>query len=177
MASLPPEKISPPIQIEETKFKAAASEYTMERFGKLVNFLEAALQVNVEWKLNGSVSAFVNIPGVDGTWTAPINCAISDIIVDNGRVAGISGTTEFNIEVSRDNGATWTTILTTRPHIVPAAIAFASCGTGQTVTGFTAAVMSTTPFALNAGDKVRLIVTSAMGAATDGKVQLRIDPT
>lgn len=174
MSNIPPKVPSPPIQSQETIFKAAVAEYTMTRVGAAINQILGNVLAIAKFNLNGNVSSFVGVPGADGIFVVPWNAYITDAIIIGGRTAGTSGTTEMDVQLSVAPNGAWATIFSTIPALAPAAATFASCGVNDTVTGATPGVLltPTTGVSVAKGDRIRLNVASAMGSQLDGSMEV-----
>ena len=179
MSSLPSVKQGL-IQVEETQFKAAVSEYTQQRLGKNINFLLSTICLERQFTMNRSVKAFLNSTAVDGVFVFPYAASITDIIA-YAKSMGTSGFHEFDIKISTAwNGSSfgaWTSILTTTPKINYNAPTMTTVRIGDSITNCTAAVMSSNPYNVNAGDRIRLDVLNVQGGVPlDAAVTIKFIP-
>lgn len=149
------------IQVEETKPQAALSESLMTRLGAAINFVNKRQLTQHDFNLLGCYN-IVEVPnnGIDGFITYPFAFEIYDIQVMSGDDNGTSGTTELDLKWAADGSTSFASIFSTTPKFTSAAAAFSSIRPGQTVTGWTAPVLSKTTFA--AYDKIRLDLLQAV---------------
>lgn len=171
-----PEVRTSAIQVEETKFKASVSEYTARRMGELLNLFRSTVIFERQFSMNGLVSYFVSKLAVDGIFVFPYDADIIDTIITGGPTAGAAGSNEFDVKLSAFPSGAWTSIYTTRPQMTSTAAAFASCGIGDTVTGCTAAVMTSAVIPVAKGDRMRMDPISAMGGAVDASLIIKFRP-
>lgn len=164
------------IQIEETRFKAALAQSLFSRLGAAINFINKRHYYQHDWQLNGKYNSIAAPQlGVDGIITYNHNFKIEDVQIFTGVSNGSSGTTEFDIKWRAENSGSWVSIFTTTPKFTSAAATFTSVRAGQTVTGFTAPVLSKTDF--NAYDQLRLdIIQQVAGNAQGAQVKLWLRP-
>lgn len=151
------------IQIESVETREPIGEFLEQGMAGSINFCLSRDIKEHQWKANGGYRFFIGKQGTDTVWTAPFDCQIMDVIIGH-KSGGTGGTTQIDILRSTDNGSTWGTIFTTKPAITSSAAAFAWCGIGQTVTGFTAPVTvgSPAPYNVNAGDGFRMDILTGM---------------
>lgn len=176
MSDVPGAVLDPLIQAEEVKFKAAVSEYTSERMAGILNLIQDSVLCIAKFNLNGAINFFTGVAGADGIFTVPWNATITDAVIIGGRTAGTSSSTEIDVQVSTFPNGAWTSIFSTIPTLAPAAAAFASCGIGDTVTGATAGILTSSPdgFSVSAKDRIRINVASAMGGQLDGSMEVHL---
>lgn len=127
-----------------------------------INYSAAAGASNksvFEFVLNGQPTT--TITGLDGFRRFPFNAKITNVIAFQ-EVQGSSGSDTFDVQVKVGAGA-WTSILTTKPSIASTATADVDVGIGETGTGLTAAVLSTNPYLVSAGDKLRVNLDAFQG--------------
>lgn len=85
---------------------------------------------------------------------------------------GSSGTVIVDIQISTNNGTSWATVCSTKAQVTTTATAGASIGIGETVTGFTAPVLSTT--AVPANSLIRMNIDQVGFGFTDMSVALTL---
>lgn len=155
------------IQVEETRFKAALAQSLFSRLGAAVNFINKRHYYQHDWNLNGPYNA-VPAPqlAVDGYITYNFPFKIEDVQMFTGAVNGSSGITEFDIKWRPENSGSWVSIFSTTPKFNSSAATFTSVRVGQTVTNFTAPVLSKTDF--DAYDQLRLDVIQQVGGLPEG---------
>lgn len=186
MALVSPEKKS--IQVNEVEFDAAASEGTMEKISKSVNFWNQFFTGPRLLTANGVYdNGIASETLVDGIIACESNCQIYAFSFYNFD-AGSAGTTEIDLIVHPENGDPSYSIFTTRPaipstadHTPFAAIVQALDAAGafqvlRTSTGVTNGVINTSLINLNAGD---IITMSFINKQTNGAncgVQLSLSP-
>jgi hypothetical protein len=114
-------------------------------------------------KINGQYNDSVFVPSnsVDGFWIAPNNIQITNVFI-YAETIGSSGTTELDLKVKPFLSGAFTSIFLTTPKVASTASANSWCGQGDTVTGCTAPVMTSSPFAVAAKSALRLDLVTAM---------------
>lgn len=128
-------------------------------------------QKSFTMKINGLYGGSGAINGADGFWVAPTNCKITNVFIYVD-VAGGSGTTDLDLKIKPFASGSFTSVFLTRPSVTAGAGANAWCGVGDTVSGCTAPVLSSLPFAVAAKSALRLdlITAQALNAAGCGLV-------
>ena len=139
----------------ETRYRAAVSEATIQKMGKMINFLGHRSYDTKAFFLNGRYGGASAQNGVDGLYVFPFDCEIFNIYIFNN-VAGSSGTLELDIKKSTDPAGAFTSIFSTTPKITSAAGNFVWIGVGETLAGATAPVLTSSTISVNAGDAVRI---------------------
>lgn len=154
------------VYIEDTRFRAAVSEAIMKKFGAIANFLFKRHIEKKDLYINGIYNG-ITLPfnDIDGGIIFEYPVEIVNVYIKN-RSAGSGGTTELDIKWKPQLTGSWATIFGTTPKITSTAASNQMCGIGQTITGFTAAVLSKTQF--DAGDMLRLDLLQAMTGNPNG---------
>ena len=151
------------IQVEETDYKSAASEAFVKKLGKSVNFINTNQYDTKDFFLNGRYNiATMPQTAVDGLYIFPYDVEIFNAYAFN-IVAGSSGTTELDIKRLTASGGTGTSIFSTTPKIAYTAGDNAYVGVGETGTGLTAPILSSSPFNISAGDAIYCDIIQAQG--------------
>lgn len=112
-------------------------------------------QLTFDMKMNGLIGGAPAQNAVDGFWVAPYNCQITNVFIYQ-EVAGSGGTTNLDLKVKPFLSGAFTSIFLTTPKVVPASGANAWGGVGDSVTGVTAPVLSSLPFAVAAKSAIRM---------------------
>jgi hypothetical protein len=114
-------------------------------------------------KINGQYNDSVFVPSnsVDGFWIAPNNIQITNVFI-YAETIGSSGTTALDLKVKPFLSGAFTSIFLTTPKVASTASANSWCGEGDSVTGCTAPVLSSSPFAVAAKSALRLDLVTAM---------------
>lgn len=115
-------------------------------------------------KVNGAYPGAVGQTAIDGYWVAPTNCQITNIFIYN-EVAGSSGTTELDLKIKPLLAGAFVSVFLTTPKVASTAAANSWCGVSDTVTGCTAPILTTLPFAVAAKSALRLDLIASMGGA------------
>jgi hypothetical protein len=163
MAKVTPEKID--LFEQEIQSGSAASEDTMQRVAASVNFWNSFYEGQRGWFVNGNYSLFSTpIVGIDGAYGCITDMDVYGFTMFN-LVAGTSGNTELDIQVTPAVGAPYS-LFSTKP-----VINFQSGNTARIITNVTTntvlaqssfttlPVFSTTQ--LNAGDLLTLNLNQA----------------
>lgn len=151
----------------EIKYRAAVSESTFSKIGSAINFILHRTHEKKDFFLNGRYGvASVPALGVDGVCIFEFDAEIFAVYMFN-HVAGSSGTTELDVKKQATSGGAYSTIFSTTPKITSAAGNYARIGTGETVSGCTAPVLTSTPLNVSAGEALRLDLISAQGGVPE----------
>jgi hypothetical protein len=165
------------IQVEDVRYKASVSEYTHQKIGGAINFINTYQYKHFEF---GFLKAFapsgtptynvaLSLPFVISDLESfPSNCEIVGITLLHS-TSGSSGTTELDIEWASINSGTFASIFSTTPKATSAAPSdaqFNTLGIGTTPTGCTVPVLSKTTF--NAGDVLRCKAISLQSGNPNG---------
>lgn len=165
------------IQVEETKYKSAVSEFTWQKIGGAINMINTYQTIKLQFGItkadSNSGSPTYNVistPYSDFGFkeTFPFNAEIVGANIYHG-TAGSSGTSELDIKWAAVNSGSYSTIFSTTPKVASTAaseVAFDTFGNATTPTGCTVPVFSKTVFA--AGDKLRCDVLQVMGGTPNG---------
>lgn len=144
------------VYIEGARFRSAVSEELIQRIAATNNFISYFQYDTKDFFLNGPYGTTPSPQmGVDGLYVFPFNVQIFDVVMFN-IVAGTSGTTELDLEIATTPGGSWTSIFSTTPKILSAAVSNAWIGVGGTLTGAVAPVLTTTPMPIAAGTAMRI---------------------
>lgn len=162
------------IYIEGSQFRSAISEDLLQRFGGAINFINDYQYYQFYFGMMGPYS-FLTVPAT-AVGTLEVfdqNAQIVNVWVYSG-TAGTSGTTTVDIKKASVNSSVYTSIFSTLPSVTSAAASdsvFDANSISSLPTGCTRPVLSTVNF--NAGDKLRLDVSSVMGGSPrDLQVQI-----
>lgn len=164
------------IQIEETRYKSSVSEYTWQKIGGAINFINNKQFKHFEFGFLEAVSSSGN--PTYNLFTPPL--VISDVeafphaaeivgITLQHNTSGSSGTTELDIEWAASNSGSWATIFSTTPKAAstaPSDAQFDTFGNATTPTGCTVPVLSKTTFA--AGDALRCRAVTLQAGTPNG---------
>lgn len=148
----------------EIKYRAAVSESTFTKIGAMINFLGRKTHEKKDFFLNGPYAIGAGDNGLDGLCIFEFDAEIFAVYMFN-HVAGSSGTTELDVKKQTTSGGAYSTIFSTTPKITSAAGNYARVGTGETVSGCTAPVLTSTPLNVSAGEALRLDLISAQGGS------------
>ena len=121
------------------------------------------------FNLNGAYGSAASYPqnDQDGHFVLPQNANILNAILFI-HTAGTGGTTELDVKRKPQASTTWTSIFSTTPKATSAAGSDKSIGVGQTVSGMTAAVLTTNPLAVSQYDHFRVdIITAQTGSPSN----------
>lgn len=110
--------------------------------------------------LNGEYGGLAAYDNVDLVWVAPAAINITNVymFIDT---PGTSGTTELDLKVKPFGSGSFTSIFTTTPKATSSVASNEWTGIGDSVTGFTAPVLSSTPFPVAAKSAIRMDLISA----------------
>lgn len=163
MAQIPGERVL--IQQEETAYRASVSEATLTRVGATANFINL-YQANMrEFMINGEYSGLLFT--VDGIVRFPFNWELIDCYIYSGISTGTSGTTTLDIKWKPFSSGSYSSIFSVLPAFNAGSSGGQTCGQGQSVSGFTAPVLSKTQF--DAYDQLRLdLINSVVGGISCG---------
>ena len=159
--------------VEEIDYKSAVSEALLLRLAGQNNFLNQFHYYQKQFFLNGFYEGAVGFTAIDGLEIFPFNAEIFDVGVFNIE-AGISGTTEIDIQIATTSGGSFSSIFTTRPAILSTAPNFSYFRIGETNINWTAPVLNsviTSPIdgklvrQVTAGSAVRIDLLSSMNNA------------
>lgn len=120
-----------------------------------------------DMKLNGLYGGSAAYNGVDGLWVAPSAMQITNVFIYQ-EVAGSGGTTTLDLKVKPFLSGAYASIFLTAPAVTPSAGANAWCGVGDSVTGFTAPVLTSLPFAVAAKSALRMDLLGAQSGNAAG---------
>lgn len=152
------------IVTEEVQFRSAVSESTWNKIGGSLNFVNERQYQEKVYNLNGPYSIGSTYPfnGIDGLTIVQFDMTIINVYIFN-ITNGTSGTTELDLKRIQNPAGAAVTIFSTTPKFTSAAAANTWIGVGETVTGMTAPVLSTTD--IDAGDALRFDMISAVTGA------------
>lgn len=172
MAILPDDQQN--IYSEETKFRAAVSEATMQKVGSAINFINNKYLLQKMFYLNGRYEKANGLPflGVDGMDGYPYNIEVVDVMFFNN-TALTSGTLELNIQYATSSGGAFTSIFTTTPKLTSAAsnFAYVYASSPSTPTGMTKPVLTGTTVAIPARSAIRCsLVQKGVGGQNCGVI-------
>ena len=136
----------------EVKYRASVSERTWTKIAGVINFIVTKNHQENQFFLNGPYSIIATPQSkLDGLTVFNFDAEIINVYAFN-LVAGSGGTTELDIKLKPQASGSFTSIFSTRPALTSAAGNDKWIGIGDTVTGCTAPVLSSTPFNVNKGD-------------------------
>jgi len=147
------------IQEIEIKYRSAVSESTWRKITGSINFINTYQYLTKQFPINGEYDFATGDTFVDGIQVFEFDAEIINVWAYNC-VNGTSGTTQLDLKVKPKTGGSFTSILSVKPSITTASGGFVHFGVGDTKTGCTAPVLSTTN--VNAGDAIRIDVISTM---------------
>jgi hypothetical protein len=162
------------IQTESVLTREPVSEFLNQAYGGNINYILPRLLPEQVFKINGNYRYYDTQLGVDGIWTAPVACVISNVIISH-KTAGSGGITEIDIKTTTSPFIAWASIFSTTPKIDSSAPGFGWCGIGDVVGGFTAPILVGAPveYAVAAGQAFRMDVISVMtGNPADVSIRL-----
>ena len=164
------------IQIEETQFTAAASEYTMTRLGKNQNYILDYHIFEHAFKMNKTIFGFAGGVGVDGIFVFPYDAEIVDAILYLETPGG-GGDLTLDVQTSLFPSGAWTSIFSTQPSINAAAAAFSTVGVGDSVPFTTAPVLVSSPLIVSTKTRMRMSVPSMQsGAPANAGILIKYRP-
>lgn len=165
------------IQLEETRYGAGVSEYTLQKVGGAINFINDRQVMQFHFgiaiatvNLNTPTYSFLSTPFTNfgGPETFPYDSEIVGVSVYH-KTPGSSGTSEIDIEWAAANSGTFASIFSTTPKVASTAGGedyFDTFANSTTPTGCTLPVLSKTNF--DAGDKLRCTIESVMAGNPNG---------
>ena len=165
MADVTPLRIN--LQAEEVAYRSSVSEATLSRVGSSVNFINYYQHDKRDLFANGRYNIMPSYPqlGVDGLVIFEYAVQILNVYIWNG-IAGSGGTTELDVKWKPQASGSYASMFSTTPKITSTAASYSICGVGDTVTGFTAPILSKTNF--DAKDVLRLDIMGAMTGTVEG---------
>lgn len=148
------------IQEEETQFRYGISESWAQKLGGSMNFMMNRLHQEKQFFANGPYN-IMTMPqtGVDGLTIMEFDALIINAWAFN-LVAGSGSTTELDIKLATAPGGAFSSIFSTTPKFTSSAGSNAWIGVGETLSGATAPVLSTTQ--VSTGDALRFDIITAM---------------
>lgn len=169
------------IQEEEVKFNSSVSEATLFRVGATANFISKKQYDTHAFHLNGVYSAFLNVLGADGIFPCLFNLEIIGITIYN-RVAGTSGTTEFDLKWYNAPGSAQGSLFSTKPSFDSSSgsnayLIYDALNTNTIAapgSGSVSPVLSKTNF--DAGDAIFFELTSSMSGGQDATIEVHFRP-
>jgi hypothetical protein len=153
------------IRIPEARYLAAVSESILKRLGAVCNFINTRHIEREKFALNGFYEPRAGYLAVDGIFIFEFDSEIVNAHIYN-LIKGTGGTTELDIKWKPQVGGAWASIFSTTPKIASTVSDYSSCGVGDSITGFTAPVLSKTQFA--AKDMLRLDLVTCMTGSPVG---------
>ena len=151
MSDIPPLRLN--VQLEETQFRAAVSESTMQKLGGSVNFINDYQHDTKRFEINGRYPLLTTpFNAIDG-----LDIVLYDMEIIGAamfvRQAGTGSTTELDLKYATTPGGSFTSIFSTTPKISYLAGDFSWCYVGSAFANTTAPVLSITDLA--AGNAMR----------------------
>ncbi len=151
------------IQVEETRYGAGVSEFTLQKVGGAINFINIRQYQEKEFQANGFYGRTA-MPYIvtDGLTFFNFDAEIVNVFAYINE-PGTTGTTEIDIKISAPGSGSWASIFSTTPKFTSSAAALSRVdvtGTNPATTGVTAPVLSTTN--VLAGYAVRMDLIQAM---------------
>jgi hypothetical protein len=141
-------------------FRAAPARFSSGRIVVVPVYADAA--TNIELPLTFQVSGPYNAAGSTQTEVA-LDRVTFDMTLKGAKLlikgAGSSGTTEVDVQKSENNGATWTSVFSTKPSVVASAGNYAVSNN---------AVISGGTMSISNGTLLRLNITNVQSGSPDG---------
>lgn len=157
------------ITIEETQYRAAVSESTMQKVGGSINFINNRQYDTKAFFMNGPYNLTgTNETAVDGLYVFPVNATIWFCAMFN-ITAGSSGTTTLDVKYASSSGGSFSTIFTTKPAIASTAGNNAWIYTGGSGTGLTAPVITPNYISSTTGNVFDVVAGGAIRVDFTGK--------
>lgn len=165
------------IQVEETKYKSAVSEFTWQKIGGAINFINSYQVMKLQFGIvkadtNSGAATYgiITTPYTNFGFyeTFPYNATVVGAELYHG-TAGSSGTTELDIKWAAAGSSSFATIFSTTPKVTSSAaseVFWDTFGNATAPTGCTVPVFSKTTF--SAGDKLRCDILQKMGGSPNG---------
>lgn len=154
------------IQVEETRYGAGVSEFTLQKVGGGINFINNRQYQEKTFQANGLYGRIASFPELFADGLTMLNF---DAEIINAffyiRTPGSGGTTEIDVKWAAAGSSTWTSIFTTTPKFTSSAAAGARVdadGSNPATTGVTAPVLDVTELNRDAGDSLRFDIITAM---------------
>lgn len=167
------------IQEEETRFRSAVSEALLFKMGATNNFISNRQYDTHTWVLNGDYTKASGQAGFEGMFVAIFDMEIIAISLGN-IVAGVSGTTTFDVHLIDGAGNDTGSIFTVQPSIdstasnnTYAARDFVN-SLDETATGVTLPTLPTRDF--DKFDAFRIDVDAAMTSAENAFLAIHFRP-
>lgn len=159
---------------EETKFRAAVSEATMQKVGSAMNFINHKYLLQKMFYINGPYDKANGLPflGVDGMDGYPYNIEVVDVMFFSN-VKPTSGTLELDVQFATSSGGAFTSIFTTTPKAISTSsnFAYVYASSGATPTGITKPVLTGATVAIPARSAIRCsLVQKAVGGQNCGVI-------
>lgn len=168
------------IEIEEVSYRASVSEFTFNKIGGSVNFINNRQYDTHRFQLNGSYPLGAGSTGTDGAYIFLFNCELVGLSIYHGQ-QGLSGTTYVDLHWLSGGNTDEGSIFTTRPTIDSSAVDFSYSlydvlNSSDIIlpTGITSPVFNKVNF--NQGDAIRFDLDSAMVGARDLSVTIHFRP-
>lgn len=168
------------VYTEETRRNAGVTEALAKKLGAITNFLNTQQMVRDDFKANGPYSVGVGSIGFDGLLVFPVNVEIVYIAMSNQK-AGLSGTTEFDIDWLDLPNSNMGSIFSTTPKIDSTALDDSYLLTDVinavdvvTVAGGTNPVVTKNTFL--AGEAISCRLAAGMNGAQDAQINVFYRP-
>jgi hypothetical protein len=167
--------------VEDINYNAANSEGTAGKMAGIMQFIKETYLLRFEFGAQGPYSSIVTFPvlGHGMSEPFPFDAFIHNVWVISN-LKGTSGTTEVDIKLKSLGGSTWTSIFSITPKFLSTSHdedMIDALGKVTTVPiGVTRPVLTGTPFNVNAGDRLRFDLISAMIGASDLSVKVDYRP-
>ena len=149
---------------------------SIEEAMKLIYNNASLLNFSRQFTMNGLLTLFVGIQGIDGAFVFPFDAEIIDVLVYNKGIGG-SGINDYDVLISKDwNGydfGPWQSLFRARPTVSTSAFAFSTFNVGSKVTGCFAPVLDPDRILVSKGDRIRFDLISAMTGSTDGSITVK----
>lgn len=162
----------------EIDFSASVAQSTWRKIGGAINWILNRTHQEKNFYLNGNYGS-VPAPfyAADGKAFFEYDAEIFNVWTYSD-TPGVSGTTELDVKIKPKGSGTWTSIFSTTPKIAVAAGSDVWFEIGDTGTGITAPVLSSSPSVLNVnrGDAIRLDIISSMPQAENAGIVLHFRP-
>lgn len=175
MANFPESRVY--IQTEQVQTRKPVSENLMQGIAATANHYLTKHLPYYKFAVNGYYSGAAGQNGIDGVLPLPYQIKIIDVKMYIGEV-GSGGSTEFDIKYCSTPGGSFTSIFSTRPAANTSAATQTYVGLGQTVTGWTTPVLTSSNIIIPSTGALRLDIIGTMtGQPVDAGILIYYMPT
>lgn len=175
MANFPESRVY--IQTEQVQTRKPVSENLMQSIAATNNHYLVKHLPYIKFAVNGYYQNAGGSNGIDGLIVLPYQIKIVDIKMYIGSV-GSGGTTDLDVKYCTTPGGSFTSLFTTRPVASTSAASYSYIGTGQSVSGWTTPVLTSSNIIIPSTGALRLDIISAMsGQPVDTGIIVYYMPT